>query len=385
MDKTLAVVFGSHFNSYSILQELNISGVREIALIYHDKGLAAYSTIPAKKVRVKNTFESYHEALVDLKSAYTKLVLYPTNDDHTDFFFQYYDRLASFCYIPLNPKTYSQSIDKFNQYKACEEFDVPYPKTFRLSSEQEINSILNAVFPLIIKPVQRDDSKHDIFRNLIINDKGAFDNKKDEIINALKNGFELIVSEIIPGHTNGTIYAYCGFRSPKNGQILNEWTGKKLSQHPNDYGVFSSASNEAPEIVKDQGRQLIENMNLYGFVEPEFKYDTRDGKYKLMEINLRPMMWNRMGYLSGVQLHYTQWLDANDMPNMPNVQIKNRIIHYYYLRHELNNLRRRTGYKPVFKANLFGGEKNYMAVWNLSDIKPFLFDLMVTIKNQFKS
>jgi len=379
--ETSAIIFGSHFNSYSILQELKSVGVKDIILLYTEKGLATYSNIPLRKIQVENNYSGYYNALTELRSTYTKLVLFPTNDDHVDFFYEFYERLIDFCYVPLNPKTYKNAIDKFNQYMACDRFKVPYPKTIRLNSVDAIKNILESDFPLIVKPVQREDSKNEIFRNIIFKDKESFYEQENKIFKALNDGFELIVSEIIPGHSNGTIYAYCAYRSPKDGTILNEWTGKKLSQHPNDYGVFSSASNEAPDVIRDQGRKLIEKLDLFGFIEPEFKYDERDGQYKLMEINLRPMMWNRMGYLSGVKLHYAQWLDANNKQVEPETQIKEKKLHFYYLRHELNNLRRRRGYSKVFKNSLYGGDKNYMALWNIQDIKPFLFDLLVTIKN----
>ena len=59
-----------------------------------------------------------------------------------------------------------------------------------------------------------------------------------------------------------------------------------------------------------QGRKLLNGMDIKGIAQPEFKYDFRDQKYKLMEINLRSMMWHRVGNLSGVNLQYSQYLDA---------------------------------------------------------------------------
>ena len=61
----------------------------------------------------------------------------------------------------------------------------------------------------------------------------------------------------------------------KEGKILGEWTGKKLSQFPDDFGVFSSASNNCPEIVAKQGRKILEVMNLFGINQPDLN-DFRD-------------------------------------------------------------------------------------------------------------
>jgi predicted ATP-grasp superfamily ATP-dependent carboligase len=79
-------------------------------------------------------------------------------------------------------------------------------------------------------------------------------------------------------------------------------------------------------------------MNIYGIAEPEFKYDHRDGKYKLTEINLRSMMWHRVGNLSGVNIQYSQYLDALGKTVPHQDQLKNKNIHFVYLRHEIINI-----------------------------------------------
>jgi predicted ATP-grasp superfamily ATP-dependent carboligase len=159
-----------------------------------------------------------------------------------------------------------------------------------------------------------------------------------------------------------------------NGKILNEWAGRKLSQYPDSFGVFASASNEAPEEVKILGRKILNEMDIKGIAQPEFKYDSRDKKYKLMEINLRSMMWHRVGNLSGVNLHYSQYLDAIGEKVSSQVQIKNKDIHFTYLKYEIINLIRRRKYLQTFIKNLTKSDRTYIAVYDRQDIKPFLKD-----------
>ena len=73
--------------------------------------------------------------------------------------------------------------------------------------------------------------------------------------NHLDSGIKFLASEIIPGGEN-CIYAYVAYRD-MNGKILNEWTGKKLAQYPDDFGVFASASNEAPENVRYRDENFL--------------------------------------------------------------------------------------------------------------------------------
>ena len=265
------------------------------------------------------------------------------------------------------------SLDKSIQYSFCEKLGIPYPKTIIVKHQDDIEIIHSIHLPLIIKPNRRDDLKGDIFRNTTVYTTEHLEEITQNLKQYLNKGFSFLVSEIIPGD-GSNIYAYIGYRR-KSGEITNEWTGKKLSQFPNDFGVFSSASNQAPEIIQEQGRKLLEGMNLTGIVEPEFKYDYRDKKYKLMEINLRSTMWHRTGNLSGVNIQYTQYLDATGQKIPIQQQEKKRNIHYVYFKHELYNLLTRKNYFSTFWTNLIRSDETHFAVFQLTDIKPAFVDL----------
>jgi D-aspartate ligase len=116
-------------------------------------------------------------------------------------------------------------------------------------------------------------------------------------------------------------------------------------------------------------------MDIKGIVEPEFKYDLRDKKYKLMEINLRSMMWHRVGNLSWVNLQYTQYLDTLGKNVNPQVQVKNKDIHFIYLNHEIIILLLRRNYLPTFIMSVWNSIESHIAVYDKRDIKPFLKDI----------
>ena len=203
------------------------------------------------------------------------------------------------------------------------------------------------------------------------------------MIKKLELGIEFLESEIIPGNDTN-IYAYTCFRS-KEGEILNEWIGKKLTQHPDNYGVFSSASNQGPPDILIQGRKLVDAIDGYGIIQPEFKFDYRDNKFKLMEINLRSMMWHRTGNLSGVKLQATQYKYATNNSVIRYVQDQSQHIHYVFMMHEISNLIARKGYWRHFKYNIWGSKKRFWAVYERADIKPFLYSLILLIKSGVSS
>jgi predicted ATP-grasp superfamily ATP-dependent carboligase len=373
-----ALVLGGYVNGYSIIQELSEKGVEDIILFDVTKKLGAYSNKVKKFVQYRGSADSLYQEIKRLNELYEKIIIFPTNDLELEYLHQLYDEIKSFCFLPFNYDNIIECSDKYIQYSYCEQLGLPYPKTLIIEKIDDLDKVASIQYPILIKPNKREDLKVQVFRNLQLDSKNDFEKNEGLLKDYLKMGISFLVSEIIPGD-GSNIYAYVGYRN-QQGIILNEWTGKKLSQYPNDFGVFSSASNEAPEEVLTLGRVLLNEMDIKGIAEPEFKYDYRDNTYKLMEINLRSMMWHRTGNLSGVNLQYTQYLDAigKDVPKQN--QIKGKDIHFVYLKHEIINTIRRRGYYRIFLTNVFKSDKTFFALYDIKDLKPFLIDCKDIIK-----
>ncbi len=368
-----ALILGGYINGYSIIRELHEKKVEDIFLFDTIHSLASYSNKIKKFFLIKNTPESLYSALIALSQQYRKIVIFPTEDLQLEVLYELYPRIEHFCFLPLNPKNIMECLNKYCQYSFCEKLGIPYPKTVWINHANEIEKISCIQFPILIKPTKRDDQKIGVFRNLRLDTDTDLEKNIESIKGYLSAGVSFIASEIIPGD-GSNIYAYVGYRS-KTGAILNEWTGKKLAQFPHDFGVFASASNQAPDIVRDQGRALLNGLDLIGIAEPEFKYDYRDGKYKLMEINLRSTMWHRVGNLSGVNIQYTQYLDAISKEPSTQQQDKSLDIHFVYFKHELYNLLTRPKYLRTFYNNIAKSNKTYFAVFNVNDILPCIIDV----------
>ena len=374
--KAAAIVFGSNINGLSIISELKEKKVKDIILIDRVRNYAFFTSGLKKKIKIEYTnTEILKNTLKKLHEEYSYLVLFPTADIEIISIYKIIDEIKNFCFIPFNEKNVIQSHEKLVQYKFCEQLGIPYPRTVNIDKTSDIENIKELMFPVIIKPNIKKPNV-EVFRNLILNEDQNLEDKKVILEEYLNKGITFLASEIIPG-SGDNIYAYVGYRS-KKGKILNEWIGKKLSQFPDDFGVFASATNQAPETVREQGRKLIEAMDLYGILEPEFKYDHRDGKYKLMEINLRSMMWHRVGNLSGVNLQYTQWLDATGQKTFKQKQNLETKIHFVYLQYELINLFCRKKYAKTFWYNLTKGDRLHLAEFQHFNILTLTYSLILT-------
>lgn len=375
---SVSLVLGGHVNGYSIVKELYEQGIKNIALFDHGRSLARYSNKVVYKAKIDKSTETLEAELKKLHQKYEYIVVFPTDDLQVENLHAIYDEISDFCYLPFNRETILQCSDKFFQYQTCEKIGVPYPKTISARKDEDLNAIDELIFPLLIKPSTRKDLTIDVFRTLYLETLDDYLQEKVKLATFFKKGVEFVISEYIPGDDTN-IFAYTCFRS-QEGEILNEWIGKKLTQYPDNYGVFCSASNEAPEEVLNQGRELVEAFNAYGVVEPEFKFDHRDGKFKLMETNLRSMMWHRTGSISGVKLHETQFNYASGISVKHYEQDKSHVIHFVLMLHEIPNLIARKGYWKHFKHNVFEGDTRVWAIFEWCDIKPFFYGLLLISK-----
>lgn len=380
--KITNVVLGSYINGYSIVQELSENGVNDIIVVDVDKDISAYSNKITKFIKIENSVNSVFSVLNSIYKTCDSLILYPNQDIYVDYLCQLNSAIKNFCFLAFNPNNAIEFQDKMKQYEYCRKLAIPCPEVILVDKFQDLNRLYLLNLPILIKPTKRDNLCTNVFRTLLLRNEKDVENNISTLLKYIEDGIKFIASEVIPGD-GSNIYAYTGYRS-KDGKILGEWIGKKLSQFPNNFGVFSSASNQAPNTVLEQGRKLLHGMDLWGINEPEFKYDHRDGKFKLMEINLRPMMWHRVGALSGVPLNYIQYLDATNQ-NIPKyIQSQRYDIHYIYLNHELINILRRRGYFKVFKNNLFGGDQRVLALWDYRDPFPFFMSFISILKKYIR-
>ena len=363
------VVMGSYVNAYNIVRELNAHSVPNITLLDDQKKFARYS----KFVKHTHSFDGSRESLLasirDIKCRHDYLVFYPTSDEHLNQLLDIYDEIASFSYLPFEKSKLSSLLSKENQYDICREIGVPCPSYKVIKDEKDLNKLSIMRFPLIAKPT----CSGSFFRNQIFYSYKEILKKNTQLVNFLSQGVQLLFSEIIPGD-GSNIYAYTACIS-KHGDIVNDWVGKKLTQHPDDFGVFSSAVACDAPVVKEYGELLIKKMGVHGIVEPEFKFDSRDNRYYLMEVNLRSMMWHRVGALSGVDLHYTQWQLANAELPVKNIQDITYPQTLVYFKHEISNILCRRGYLRTLKdvKRSYSGRFSF-AVFNFEDPIPAIID-----------
>jgi predicted ATP-grasp superfamily ATP-dependent carboligase len=89
---------------------------------------------------------------------------------------------------------------------------------------------------------------------------------------------------------------------------------QKLLQVPEGFGTGCIVQGVDRPELSEPTRRLLQEIGFTGIAEVEYKWDARNKRYSLIEINPRPWDQHRLGYACGVDLIYLAYLDRANLP-----------------------------------------------------------------------
>lgn len=244
------------------------------------------------------TEEGFLDAIEDFRKQHPnkKILLISSNETYAEFISKNKEKIhEQFVHNYPNIDIINSLIMKETFYKTYENSVLDFPKTiyYNCSNPTELN--VNFTYPVIVKPSNVIEYNHINFegKNKIykVNSQEELENTVNKII---KHGYKdtLILQEFIPGDDSYLFdsVVYCG-KDKKVKFISFAQIG--LQEHSktmvgnaavlingfNQYGDNSEMINTIKSFMEDIGYQ--------GFAEFDMKYDYRDNKYKVLEINAR--------------------------------------------------------------------------------------------------
>ena len=298
------LIFGGYVNGYSI--------ARTIYETYNIKPyIFDYRNHFSKKSKILNYINTFdpnnqtEEFIYDLikfgkDNKKKQNIIFVTNDEWLIPISQNRKVLDEYFVLPFSEWNIIEKLTiKENLYKLCDEINLDYPKT-ELINQKNVENIKKLKFPILIKPSNVvkyinniGGKRNHIFEN--------FNNANLFLENSFKKYDEnFVVQEYIPGGVEN-LYTATTY-SNKEGEIKGISIGHKLTQYPSEAGTITSGYVDYVEEVEILTKKLLKESKYYGIANTEFKYDKRDKKYKLIEINPRPGMWNYSSLKSGVNL-----------------------------------------------------------------------------------
>jgi D-aspartate ligase len=232
-------------------------------------------------------------------------VLFPGGDAEVQFIAQNHKALAAAFTLTTPPWDVVRfAIDKRAMNARATELGLAHPQSRHPRSRDEVAN-LDLRFPVVIKPATWEG------RNAFVNIKAwrADDMRTllaryDETA-AIVGADRIIVQELIPGDGSAQFsYAALWDRGAPVGSLV----ARRARQYPIDFGFTSTfVETIAQPDIADAACRFLASLDYSGLVEIEFKYDARDGAYKMLDVNARAWTWIALGAAAGVDFAALQW------------------------------------------------------------------------------
>jgi D-aspartate ligase len=192
------------------------------------------------------------------------------------------DELAEAYVFPRAPQPVIERLaDKWAMAGLALEQGIPTPGTILPATYDEAVEFARTVgFPLVLKP--SDAFAPYVPPKRILASERELVSELDR--QAPLGPFNFVLQEYVPGGADSVwmCNAYFGI----DGECLALFTGQKLRQLSST-GVASLAVCRPNETVADQTRTFMHGVGYRGCVGIGFRYDARDGLYKVLDVNAR--------------------------------------------------------------------------------------------------
>ncbi len=306
IETTGALVLGGNLNGLTIARSLGRQGVPVWVVTSPNIKLASYSRYTHRTLPLPNgECEAQVGYLLDLAARHRLdgWVLFPTSDESAALLSKFHVALS--CRYRVSTPTWDilqWAYDKRLTYRLAAQEKVDHPLTLSPASESDLDA---CAFPAILKPAAH------VAVNRFTADKAWPVANREELLARYREARELIppdlilLQERIPGGGESQ-FSYAALCC--DGQPIASLTARRTRQYPVDFGYSSSfvETLDVSEIV-GPSRRLLAAIRYTGLAEIEYKFDARDGRYKLLDINPRLWTWSPLGGRAGTDFPYLLW------------------------------------------------------------------------------
>lgn len=295
----IPVLIGADMNCYSMARTFHEAyGVTSYAFGRWAMGETMYSRIVRfTAVPDIDTADVLLQTITEFAAAHrdASIVVLGCTDDYASLLIDLRSRLPENCTAPyITPALRDRLVSKADFYEMCERYGILYPKTFcargPLQAEALSEAALGFSYPVIVKP-----------SSSILYWKYPFDGMKKVYTAASPAEAAAILAQIygagypdivllqdkIPGDDSAmrVLTAYCG----RDGKVKRMCLGHVgLEEHtPKALGNHAAILTEYNEPLMQKLQAFLDDIGYTGFANFDIKYDSRDGSYRVFEINLR--------------------------------------------------------------------------------------------------
>jgi predicted ATP-grasp superfamily ATP-dependent carboligase len=302
-----AVVLSGNPNALGVVRALGEQGIPVVVIHYAPYDIAQrskYASVSIAAPHPEKDPERFLSLLLEHAQEWAGGVIFPTADETVVFASRHKGLLEKYFKVACPFWDIAERyIEKRQTYALANACGVPVPQTLVPQNDEEIVEFARRIeFPCLVKPSEG----HLYFAHF--KRKMTSVANPEELLVAYREardaGFEVMLQEYIPGNDD-TVVNYNAYFV--DGQAKAEFTSRHTRNAPPWFGSPRVACSERiPEVI-EPGRKILQALDFNGYACTEFKYDHRDGLFKLMEVNGRHNLSTLLAVRCGLNfplLHY---------------------------------------------------------------------------------
>lgn len=289
------VLLGADINTYSVARAFyEAYQIKTYVFGKYMSGPSCYSKIINYRANPKmDTEEVLLKAINAVSKRYKdkKILLLGCGDNYVTLVSRCKDRLPENVIAPyIDIEQMNQLVDKEHFYKLCDKYGIDYPATLIYRQEMGMDFEVKFTYPVILKPSDGVDYFAHSFdgqnKVYVIKSRHELETTIQKIY---ESGYSnsLIIQDMIPGNDEymRVLTSYSG----KDKKVKMMCLGHVLLEEHTPLGMGNHALilTEPNEPLMEKAKKLLEDIGFTGFSNFDIKYDSRDGKFKFFELNVR--------------------------------------------------------------------------------------------------
>jgi D-aspartate ligase len=197
-----------------------------------------------------------------------------------------YPALADRFLVPHQPDGLARSLaSKKEMCRLAREHSVPTPQsTFPAGIEDVRAFAASATFPVMLKGISGNRLHERTGRKMVIVDSP---NELLRLYHEMEDPADpnLMLQEYIPGGDD-VVWMFNGYFN-HDSDCLVGLTGRKLRQTPVYTGATSLGVCLRNDVIDQTTRRWMKDLGYRGILDIGYRYDARDGQYKVLDVNPR--------------------------------------------------------------------------------------------------
>jgi D-aspartate ligase len=213
-------------------------------------------------------------------------ILVPTDDLSAILIAEHADVLASWSRFARPSATLPRRVaNKRNLYDLCQHLGIACPPSvFPSSSEEWLDFAKRMRLPVVVKVIEPWLAPRGLKPTVIVSERQELMDYCDSHGRQVP-ATTLMIQEMIPSSTSQDwfVHGYCDSRS----NPVAIFTGVKLRSYPAFAGPTTFARSVRNDALQHQATELLTTIGYRGIMDLDYRLDSRDGRYNLLDFNPR--------------------------------------------------------------------------------------------------